>query len=787
MLLLLLSLPVHAATLSVDPADSAAYATLQEAVTAAASGDTITLSADTFTECVDTSGKDLALVGAGLSSTRLEGAEDCTNVLTVQSGETVSISGLTVSNPGARGLYLYGSTLSLEQVGVRDSGNETIYGGGIYADEATLTLSDCELSDNTGSEGGAVYMYYGVTFADSGSSYTDNMATTGWGGAVNGYWNHSLTFTDSVFERNTARDSSGGALGVSWYSTLVIEGATFTDNVASGSGGAVMAYVLSGTLQVRDSTLTGNTATSGYGGAIENEWYASLFVEGTTLSGNTAGVDGGALSLWYEADMTVKDSVLSFNESTGGMGGAINFQPEQGGPHQLTVTGSKLEDNSASSHGGAVYTDWVGHVVFEDSSFDRNHALDGATGGGALIYVADSVSVLRTRFCANSATTGGGLSVQWTDADSVVNSIFVNNSAERGGGLHRYVSYTAVANQNSFVGNLASDRGGAYYADWAYSDFRNNLVSHSSYDAIVALQSNSAANTTLSHDAWWNNLTVDAGGYFWIDPAARHVMDDPLTGTYSARDDCTDHDLRPRVGSSLTDAGDPELGTDRDGTAPDIGAYGGAEAPLEDHDGDGFDTTEDCFDGDATAHPGAEEWCDGVDTDCDGVVDEDAEDAQTWFADVDGDGVGDNDVREVGCGGDGWVLRPGDCDDADPLVNPDLEDVWYDGVDTDCDGAADYDADGDGVDKTVGDNGGTDCDDTDPTIYPGADDIPGDGIDQDCTGTDAEPVEEADDNDTPVDGSPGGEVKDSGCATAGSTGGAAAGLLALVMVARRRA
>lgn len=70
----------------------------------------------------------------------------------------------------------------------------------------------------------------------------------------------------------------------------------------------------------------------------------------------------------------------------------------------------------------------------------------------------------------------------------------------------------------------------------------------------------------------------------------------------------------------------------------------GVVAEDTDHDGD---AEEDCDEGDAAIHPGADDLCDGVDYDCDGEVDEDVE--LTYYADEDGDGFGNCEETRSGC------------------------------------------------------------------------------------------------------------------------------------------
>lgn len=102
------------------------------------------------------------------------------------------------------------------------------------------------------------------------------------------------------------------------------------------------------------------------------------------------------------------------------------------------------------------------------------------------------------------------------------------------------------------------------------------------------------------------------------------------------------------------------------------------------------------------------ELCDGLDNDGDGQVDEDAEDARVWFADVDGDGFGDAANSTRSCvAPDGFVDEGGDCDDLDLGAFPGATERC-DGIDSNCDGDATdagtatfVDADGNGTDLTA--------------------------------------------------------------------------------------
>jgi hypothetical protein len=263
--------------------------------------------------------KSLAISGAGAATTIISNVGSSRVFHTSGSGNTITISGVTVS------------------LGHPPTTMGAVSGGGILNDAAKLTLSDDVIADNLAdadaarpggmggvADGGGVFNGGGGTLVVQDSEIMDNKATavgasTKAGGFAEGGGidtGGTATIEGSTFSGNRA-DASGGAGGSGSISEggglnataagpTTLLATTFTGNVAvatAGAGGASGGSVEGGgafmvtnepTMSATNVTFTGNLAQTSAGGIVEAGGLSFgsngpvITLTNATLSANTA-------------------------------------------------------------------------------------------------------------------------------------------------------------------------------------------------------------------------------------------------------------------------------------------------------------------------------------------------------------------------------------------------------------------------------------------------------------------------------------------------------------------
>jgi predicted outer membrane repeat protein len=288
---------------------------LQEAIDAAAPGDTLTVKGTCVGNFVVS--KTLALEGVsnkafGLPTLDGGGAGVVLGVGGPVAGFDVTVDNLTIRN-GLSGIDVQLARVALSRTTVRDQ-----VGCGITGFAAFASLTDSAVRGNGGC-GTAGRMSisllrtsvtdnggFGVGFTRGGGSITDSVLAGNGGGGVLVSFGGSVSITRSLVSSN-----EGPAVTL-FEAFATISNSTVSENRTSQSGAGVAGFFASVTIV--DSTVSGNAAALDGGGVSMRAGFVAI--ERSTISGNTAGGNGGGV--FASGDLSLSDSVIGNTATSGG-------------------------------------------------------------------------------------------------------------------------------------------------------------------------------------------------------------------------------------------------------------------------------------------------------------------------------------------------------------------------------------------------------------------------------------------------------------------------------------
>ncbi len=471
------------------------------------------------------------------------------------------------------GIYLSGGILEMSGSRVENNvpasaiSDESRYGGGLYAKDATVHISTSTFKDNVaqtsgdtyGGRGAGIFLYTVDAVIDQVQFIGNHSSEIAWGygGGLYAYAG-TLSLTRSTFDSNTG-SFVGGAVYILMQSNALIEDNTFIHNSASNNGGAIQIDAGAGSI-VRGNHFEGNESGD-KGGALALYGYFPIQITGNTFTGNQA-VMGGAF---------YNDSIRAITNASS----------------QVVFTGNQFQGNQATTDGGAVY-------MSSSIDFINNQFLDNQAGrdGGAIYHAEEprtegyhlyiDGNLLRGN---TAARNGGAMAVFVPSCCGLVqeyrSNAFLDNQAEGLGGAVYFSAYTDDDMQKfvhtTFSGNTASD-GSTFYLDNGKANFANTIFDRAAVGIYFSDQQ-----LYLDHVLFDPNTvtTPIQPAYTFLTPK----QDDRVEG--SAGLDVDGYHLT--AASDAIDAG-IDLGVTYDidqqprlaGTAPDLGAD---ESPFSKADG----------------------------------------------------------------------------------------------------------------------------------------------------------------------------------------------------------
>ena len=468
----------------------------------------------------------LTITGAGSATTTVDAA-GIDRAFAVESGASLSLSGMTIENGAPASTTctnsMYGYTYNCLLSDLPTAGAFAA-GGGVYSDGGLSTTADvvfrgdqATTPNGQNGSGGAIYAdadsdalsLAGVTlslnFANRGSALYDAAAV-------------AATMTGATVSTNDNSGGNGTIFGGTTSLGLDVTGSTFTNNT-SGSGG-VFFWQSSGPLSAENSTFTGNSATAG-GVILNNNDNHSTSFTGDVIKDNIA----------YEGGVIVQNDCCGVNADS------------------VVFNNDEVDSNRATYEGVGNFSDGAG-LTSSDSSYIGN---TGAYGGAFDLGSGNPSALTNVTLSSNSSNYGGAIYIPGdlgasTPLDLTNVTIAFNSASASGGGIYdaaSTVAGTAGGALNTIVAeNTGGDCGGGSFV--AAGDAGHNLDGDGSCFAyagapasdrpsnnpLLSLPALNGGPSPLQTDAEHSNSpTVDAGSNSGCPSTDERGLSRPMTGS----------------------------------------------------------------------------------------------------------------------------------------------------------------------------------------------------------------------------------------------------------------
>ncbi|MHC4158299.1 MAG: outer membrane protein assembly factor BamB family protein [Planctomycetota bacterium] len=323
-LVLVVSCPVEAVTITVKANGTGDYPTIQAAIDAAVNGDEVVAEDGTYR---GVGNRDIDFLGKAITVRSENGPENC--VIDCQSA--------------GRGFYFHrGEDATSILSGFTIKGGSALLGGGIYCEDSRPTLINCEISGNTAEDaGGGIYCK----------------------------WNSSPTLTHCIISGNTT-EGNGGGIYIGGKSPILTN-CTISGNMAEGSGGGIYCGYSSPILTscIIAGNMAGDDAGGIYGGGLNPG------LTNCTVASNTAEHHGGGILVPWDDQPHLTGCIFWGNIDESGTGQLAQIR---GG--RPDVMYSCIQDDDAND-GDIPFSDANGNI--DDRPRFVREPNDGGDGWGA--------------------------------------------------------------------------------------------------------------------------------------------------------------------------------------------------------------------------------------------------------------------------------------------------------------------------------------------------------------------------------------------------------------------